>query len=466
MDLFKNKNFWLALILVCLITISFSLTKTWSFYYLIGLIFILLILIFIKYTEIGLYLIAFLYPFTYLEFVYNDINVPYVDLVVLILFFAWLIKALYLHFTNKKRLNLKNFPGWFFMLLFVSACTLSLLNVDSELLSFSIKYILRPIIFFYLMYVVLPFNIIDNFKKFYNTLKVVFVLGMGLSLMGIWSLIFPPTELGLRSAVPISIFGIYPLGTNHNLLAEIFVGLIPLAFILFWQEKDILLKNIYLIGALLMTVVNLLTLSRAGWLALTVDLLVLIILKYKFSGIRKFFTTYLPYLILILLVPIFYLMYKLITSTVVISSNLYRLKLMDVALTLFKEKPLLGTGIGTFTTVLAQFRWYIIEYGEVLDAHSFLFKTLAETGFLGAFTFCALLLYVLYVLFRAYNKVKDTSTSWLILGMLLTVLGVIVFELFGTGYYLAKLWLPIGLALASIKLSGLNFTAKNKIYAK
>jgi len=466
MDLFKNKNFWLIIILASLIVILFSFTNTWSYYYLIGLIFIILVLIFIKYTEFGLYLIAFLYPFTYLEFVYTDINVPYVDFVALILFFAWLIKALYLHFKNKKTLNLKNFPGWFFMLLFISACVLSLLNVDSELLSFSIKYILRPIIFFYLMYVILPFNIIDNFKKFYNTLKVMFVLGIGLSLMGIWSLIFPPSELGLRRAVPISIFGIYPLGTNHNLLAEIFVCLIPIAFILFWQEKDVFLKNIYLIGALLMTAINLLTLSRAGWLALIVDLLILVILKYRVSGLKKYFATYLPYLILILIVPILYLMYQLINSTVVLSSNLNRLKLIDVALTLYKENPLLGTGIGTFTSSLAQFRWYIMEYGEVLDAHSFLFKTLAETGFLGAFTFCALLLYVLYVLFKAYNKVKDTNTSWLILGMLLTVLGVMVFELFGTGYFLAKLWLPIGLALASIKISGLNFTTKNKIYAK
>lgn len=451
-----NKNLIYFLIIAAIFCTGAAFSPDYAVYLLSGLLLLLLIIFFIRYPEIGIYLMIFLYPFNYFEFYYGSIDVPYADMVGLILFVSWVIKTGYLLFTRRERISLKNFPGWAFMLLFVLSAVLSLINVDQELLTYSIKYILRPILFFYLIFVILPFNIINTEKKLFTAFKVMYALGITLSLMGIWSLIFPPI-VGLRRVVPISIFGIYPLGTNHNLFAEIFVCLIPVAMILFWQEnKSLVLKNFYLMGALLMSGVNLLTLSRGGWLALFSEFIILIAIKYR-KEVAKYFTNYLFYLALALSTPILYLMYQLLTSYVVVSSNLNRLKLIDIAWNMFQANPIIGHGIGSFTVVVSGVQWYIIEYGGPLDAHGFLFKTLAEIGILGTICFVSLLLYYLSVLALAYKKSQNKDYNWVIIGMLLAVIGCIIFQFFGTGYYIAKLWLPIGIAVASLKVYGLRY---------
>jgi hypothetical protein len=459
MALIKNLTFWLFLIAACIMTAVLSLLSDGSYYPLVILIFVLLLLIFFKYPEFGIYLIVFFFPFTYLEFIYKDVNVPYVDLLALILFFAWLIRAIYLSLEKGQKIGLKNFPALAPMSLFVFSGLLSLFNVEREWLLLSVKYLFRPIIFFYLMYVILPFNILDNMKKLYNTFKIMYVLGLGLVLMGIWSLLFPPLE-NVNRVLPISIFGIYPLGTNQNALAEIFVVIIPLTLILFWREKDVFLKSIYLIGAFLMAGVNLLTLSRAGWIALFLEILFLIIMKYR-KAFKEFFTNYLAYFSLLLLTPIVYLMYRLFASGIVSASDSNRLKLIDIALTLYRVHPVLGNGVGTFTQLLAQVKWYLMEYGGVLDAHGFLFKTLAENGLFGTFCFLVLLGYILFVIFKGYNQAKDPQVKLIILGCLIAVIGAIVFQFFNTGYYLAKLWLPIGLAFASLRLANTKLMKNN-----
>jgi len=459
MDIQDNKNLIFVIILAIILIFSFTFTSEISLYFLLLLLLVVLIILFSFYPILGVYLMVFLYPFNYFEFIYGQINVPYVDLVGLVLFISWGLKKIYWHFIGKEKLSIADFPMWFLMFLFVLSAALSLINIERELLLTGLKYILRPLIFFYLIYVILPFNIIDNAKKLFQVLKIMFVLGLGLSLMGLWSLAFPPIE-GLRRVVPISILGIYPLGTNHNLYAEVLVCLIPLALILFWQEKkDLFWKNIYLFGALIMTGVNLLTLSRAGWLTIALQIVILAILKYR-GEIKKLLVNYLFYLGLAIITPILYLMYRLLTSYVVVSSNLNRLKLIEIAFDMLADHPFIGNGVGTFITVVSQVQWYIIEYGGALDAHGFVFKTLAEVGVLGTIAFILLLVYPVYLLIKGYQKSLNHNYNWVVLGMLLAVIGVISFQLFGTGYYIAKLWLPIGLGLATLKIYKLEFIKK------
>jgi len=465
MELIKNKTFWLIIIVAILLVISFSFIDNGSYLSLIIVAGFLLLLIFLKYSQLGIYLIAFLYPFTYLEFSYqNAFNVPYVDMLALLLFIAFFIKSLYLFFEKGQKFSWKNFPAWPFMLLFVIAAFLSLLNVEREQLLMSLKYIFRPIIFFYLMYVILPFNIIDNLKKLFTTFKVMFVLGLSISLMGVWSIIIA-SSTQLKRATPTAIFGIYPLGTNQNLLAEVLICLIPFTLILYWYEKNIFLKTIYLIGAFFFAGVNLLTLSRAGWLALILEILILVALRYRKKA-KDIMTSYLPYLGLLLIAPILYLMYELFASGFMATSNVNRLNLIELALSLFKSHPLIGNGVGTFIPLISQVKWYIIDYGEVIDAHGFIFKTLAETGILGTISFVLLLIYILYVLFKAFKENKNTKYSFLILGALLAASGGIVFQLFNTSYFIGKLWLPIGLALTCLKVSKTYFIDKNKLHAE
>ncbi|MCX6740486.1 MAG: O-antigen ligase family protein [Candidatus Parcubacteria bacterium] len=436
------------LLLSGFISMGFSQADLPLYYILVFIALILAVTLLVRYPQVGIYLIALLFPFTYLEFVYGDLNVPYVDLVALMLFIAWMIRQSFME--KREPLTLKMFPGLFFMALYVIACFLSLLNVEHEYFSFCLKYLLRPIIFFYLMFVVLPFNLVDTLKKLKNVLQILFVLGVTLAFTGVWSLLFPPV-VGARRVLPISILGVYPLGQNHNLLSEVFIFLIPMALILFWQEKNIFWKNIYLSGAILMAGINLLTLSRSGWIALGVQLAILVWLKYR-QQMKKILSPAALYLLAIVLIPAIFLMYKLTQAGITESATLNRLKLIEVSFMLFRKYPLFGSGVGIFTQIMSQVKWYIIEYGSALDSHGFIFKNLAETGFVGTACFCFLIFYFIYIIYKAYQQNAKAEYSWVILGFFLAVIGVFIFQLFGTSYYIVKTWLPVGLALATLKL--------------
>ena len=461
MALIKNKNFWLIIALIAIIMILIVANSDYSYIILASLCLALLLVFFWFYPQIGLYAVIILYPFNFWEFVYSDINVSWCDMVALALFISWLAKTLYLHYSGKQEISLKNFPGWFFMLLFTIASALSLMDVGRDNFWLSVKFLVRPIIFFYLMFIVLPVNIFDNFKKLFTALKVSFGLGLGLAFIGIWSILFPPFP-GILRAMPVAILGIWPLGTNQNALAECFVVLIPIGLILFWYEKDVLMKNIYLLGTLIMVGVNLLTLSRAAWLAMVTELFLLLVWRYKDSA-KRLFTNYVFYIILLLLGPIVYLMYDLATSNVMVSSNISRFKLIEISLNMFKQYPLFGAGIGTFVSYVSQTSWFILEYGVAFDAHGFIFKTLAESGIFGMASFILILIYILYVMFLGYQRYNKTSYALLLLGMVLVVVGGIVFQLFSTDYYMARFWLPMGLALASLSLVNKNFNINKKI---
>lgn len=452
MTLFNNKNFWLYLGAAITLTAGFVIADQFSLYYLVGLISIILIAVFYQYPMIGLYLMAFLFPFTDLQLKYGAFNAQYVDIFGLFLFIAWSIKAIYGHFSGQEKLTWQNFPGVIFAGLFILAGFLSLQNVDREAFTYCFKYVLRPMGFFYLVFVLMPFNVIKTKQQFLNIFNVMFGLGIVISLMGVWTLIFPPIE-GVRRALPVGWGEFYPLGWNHNLLAESLVVIWPAALVLFWYAKDYVRKNIYLLGALLMIGINLLTLSRAGWVSLAAQILILIGFKYR-KEIKKYALSPLNFIFVILLAPIFYMMYLISQSHIMLSSDLNRLKMAEIAFHLFTENPWFGKGAGTFMIYLSQVKWYQIEYGTTLDAHGFIIKVMAELGLAGIISFCLLLLYVLFTMYKGYNKSRNSIYEKLVLGMVLVVVGGIVFQTFNTSYYLAKLWLPIGLALGSLKISG------------
>jgi len=214
----NQPKFNLEIIAILVIALIFALIAVFvKPIYVIGTLACLAILIFFtRELTLGLYLIALLYPFIYLQlWIGREINVPYVDLIAMFVFAAWFLKSIYLWKKKGQKLTLKNFPGLFYFIPFIIAACLSLTNVEN--LGLGIKYILRPLVFFYLMFVVLPYNIINSKKILFNVFKILYFVGIIVSLMGLWSLIFYKAPGLFHRAVPISIFGINPLGTNHNI---------------------------------------------------------------------------------------------------------------------------------------------------------------------------------------------------------------------------------------------------------
>lgn len=455
----KEQKYFLFLSAVLVLAIALvAIFAPWE--YVIGILsVILLLLFFLKFINFGFYLIVALYPFIYLQlFIGRDVNIPYVDLLAMFVFVAWVARSLFLppygglHFIGKlgrgAKLSFENFPGVLFFFLFFGASLLSLINTESFF--YSLKYIIRPLTFFYLMFVVLPYNVINSKKLLSNVLRIFYGVGIAVSLMGLWSILFSETS-GLRRALPLPIFGIPILGTNHNLIAEVLISVIPMGFILIWEAKKIWLKKILIVGVLFMSMINLLTFSRTGWIALAFELLVLVLVKYR-KNIRNMFE--LGVVIFLILSPLVLYGYFFMTSEIVRSSNLNRLALTKISLETFADHPIVGAGAGTFVEQVARDRWYVIDFGNPSEAHGVVQKLLAETGLLGFLTFFALLGFVLWYLIWTYRDLPEKSSyKYVLLALLLTSVGSIIFQLFNTSYFVSKLWLPLGVALAAARLA-------------
>ncbi|HEX9664509.1 MAG TPA: hypothetical protein VGA49_01665, partial [Patescibacteria group bacterium] len=143
------------------------------FYLSLGLGLIIIFSLLAVRLEWGIYLIAALFPFINLQiFIGKSFNVPYVDLVAMAVFAAWLIKLFWDWANTGRFIKLKDLPGIFFFLLFIGASLLSLYNSQNVLQS--LKFVLRPLAFFYLMFVIVPYNIIKDFKALKNIIRIMF----------------------------------------------------------------------------------------------------------------------------------------------------------------------------------------------------------------------------------------------------------------------------------------------------
>ncbi|HLD60770.1 MAG TPA: O-antigen ligase family protein [Patescibacteria group bacterium] len=336
--------------------------------------------------------------------------------------------------------------GWF--LLFIFSALVSLQNVPPNDRLGSLKYIVHFLIFFYVSYIVLATNIVDSKKLWRQSLAVLASVGFLAALMGAASLVLGVwNQDGFYRAVPFAIFGWKPFGDQHIFLAEVITTTLPI-FVFFWhQTVAVRTKKTLAVVTWFVFIIGMLTLSRAGWITMFVEALVFLWLT-RHEGYWKEIKRRAHYAFAI--APLFaYLMYFLITSSVVSGSTSTRSNLLDMALFLFRQDPLIGQGVGTFTGRVTEFRAYQYEFGEVLDAQGIVQKLLAEQGMLGLVTFSLFTGWILMVILRRYHS-KDYSPEarGAYFVAIFLVLSPLIFQLFNTQYYTSKMWMPIALAIA------------------
>jgi len=423
------------------------------------------LLLFFRFINFGFYLMVLVYPFMFLElFIGREINIPYVDLIAMFVFVAWVLRSIFLpphgglkflkEWGKGSKMSLENFPGFLFFLFFLIICLISLVN--SEYLAVSVKYIFRYVIFFYLMFVVLPYNVINSRKTLFRVFWILFGVGLFVSFMGLWSVVFSVVGGPIRRAVPVEIFGVSILGTNHNLIAEVLITVVPICFILIWETNRIWLKKFLIVSLLLMITINILTLSRTGWIALTFELFAIFLIKYR-SNIKNYFK--LSSIVAIIILPLFIYGYVFLTSNLVKDSTENRWQLLKISLDIFYDYPIVGGGIGTFVEQVSQNKLYIYEYGRPTEAHGLVQKILAETGILGFLSFFVFLGYILLKIIKIYRKIPNESPlKDVIFIMIVSSFGGCIFQFFQTSHFQSSFWLPIGIALAAVRLVEENFS--------
>jgi O-antigen ligase len=152
--------------------------------------------------------------------------------------------------------------------------------------------------------------------------------------------------------------------------------------------------------------------------------------------------------VLILLSPLGWKMNQLQKDNV--SSTENRWLLTEISLEAYQNKPYLGYGSGQFINLVSNNIRFTAKYGDPIDSHGVLQKVLAETGVFGLAAWAFILLTLIKISYQALSKYYNKN-PWL-LPLILAGAGGLFFQFFNTSYYKGKVWLPIALTLAAVRL--------------
>ncbi|HWR00026.1 MAG TPA: O-antigen ligase family protein [Candidatus Methylomirabilis sp.] len=313
------------------------------------------------------------------------------------------------------------------------------------------KYTLRPVFWAYLIYVVITVNFVRSRRRLLTILGIVAATGVFAALMGSASLAFAGSaDQFLRRAHPLPMFGIMPLGDNHNLLAEWFAVTVPLtiALALLVQEKRS--RRLLMLAAGFQAVVALLTFARTLWIVLAFEAILAGWLVWR-DELRQWFPRVL--VAIVFLIPLAFAMTVFSGTALVRSSTSTRYMLSEIALNLWQASPWIGVGAGTFVDRIANIRVFIIEYGNPVDAHGFGQKLIAEVGLLGLLAVAWVVAWVYGFVRYCLGAFKDRPRErdvFLILAIAAS--GSFLYQLFNTNYWTGKLWLPVGILLAAARI--------------
>jgi O-antigen ligase len=446
--MFFSKKINLLFLILSIITLSIVIVLINPIYILAGLTLFFSILFFYFHPNWGIYLMVLFFPFVGLQFFFGkDYNLPLIDIIASLVFIAWILRCFFEKKIFKKSLII--FPAWLIFALFIAVNLISLFN--SYDLFLSLKYILRPLAFFYFAFLVLPSNTINSYKTLKNVLWIFLSLGIFAVAMGTFSLFLDFGEL-IPRAKPIAIAGWAPLGFNHNALAELLITIIPLNWLLIILSKKEIVKKFLLIALILMIFILLLTFSRTGWICLFLEILLFWYFIYR-EQTKKLFKKIpsLAFLILPIAFIFFLLMFQLLTSSIGWQANENRLFLNEISYEAFLSHPIIGNGAGIFVSLVRANPAYILEYGQPLDSHGVIQKIAVESGILGLIAFLTFIFYILRKLFLASKNAFEKNQN-ILFAFFLVAFASFIFQLFSTSYFIANFWLPIGIGLAAVRI--------------
>ncbi|MDP2586490.1 MAG: O-antigen ligase family protein [Candidatus Komeilibacteria bacterium] len=466
-----NKHTWL--ILIGLVLFSFILfflnaeVKT----FLILLLLLIFITRWISYylPQAVLALIA-LSPFINWQIhLTSTVSAPPADLLGIVILLAWLWKIIRENYGHNQLKTIKkiNWPalgafGLFLVIAVISA-------TQSFFIPEGLKYLTRFIILSYLVYIFLIVNVITQHQHFIRLIKIYFFTCLLIAVLSFLQYLYNFDWHSIPRLTPFFLNNFAPLGSNHNLLAELLIPAIPLGMILIklrgYQPK---LKNKLLAAVIFIGLVSLLTLSRGGWLALALVIGLTVILlnieaKHQFNLKNRLKNVYkkLARPVLLTLLVVILIAIPFLTSNEVSLSNTNRLLQWQIGWDTLSFSPYLGAGPGSFMEIINRDPFFVREFGGNLEAHGWPLKILAETGWLGLATFIIFLIWFFGKKIKIFIKRKNLSCQIIIGYALIAAASAVTLQLFTTSYFTAKMWLPLGILAAAINIYGTKNARQN-----
>lgn len=317
-------------------------------------------------------------------------------------------------------------------------------SVTSSMPLVSFKFLLARIWFITIYYLlaILVFRRIENIS--------VFIWCYALSMMGVVVYtIINHLKLGIFDK-EVSHFVMAPFFRDHTsygaMLAMLFFGLGGAILhksgnfflrIIFWSSWVVILAGLVL------------SFTRAAWISVLISfgVLVLILLRVR-----------LRYILVAGILVVIYLggqrtslVHKMqrnrqdssasvaehlrsISNITTDESNLERINRWNSALRMFRERPILGWGPGTYMFKYAPFQkatektMISTNFGDRGNAHSEYIGSLAESGILGSLSFILIGIFCLITGLRVYQRISDKSLKYIILSL---ILGLITYFVHG-----------------------------------
>lgn len=379
-----------------------------------------------------------------------SINAPLIDFISVIVLFGTLLMLL---------LEIKKLPkNWYSQLkwpmiaygIFLFWALVSVRFAYDYNTDISFKFWCRFLLFSGLAFLVLPTWLAEKKEVVSRVLWIWWFVGTAVALFGLSSLAVA-NFTGWWRVTPYAMGGFAPLGYNHNLIAEVLVTIVPIGWYLAMQAISAKKRKWLAIGTGLMVMTALLTLSRAAWLSLVLEA---IILGYFFQDQVKVFWKNWRHQVgvglAVLLLILGGYMVVFLDSNVSKSSTTARLESLEMVTFYGKRSPIVGYGPGNYILMAGDVKEIVQEYGDPLDAHGWIQKMVIEVGLVGLVFWMIFLASVIWQLWRWQMK-SSGEVLLLARAMLIMVVAGIFFQLFNTSYLASVMWLPIGIALAAAK---------------
>lgn len=393
--------------------------------------------------EMFLALVA-LFPFIGITISLGSFDAPIADWIALplMVIYGYLmlrkerVQALHHHIKD-------HLPGIMVYGVFLLIAGITVLRVPPEMSSASLGYFLRFVLFTYIAYVALPFWVVNTKERMETVIKIMFWTGLGIAIYGLISLGVNPAFWGVwRRVSPFAIGGIFPVGPNHNQLAEIMVYTAPFGWLLSRGHEG-QAKKWYVVATGVIIAAGVLTFARTAWIAVGLQGLLAIRLLKPRALVERVLEWW-PLLIGVAGITLYMVIFS--SSALVASSTATRLDLTRIAILQMSKTPFMGKGIGTFIPSLTGVYSFRFDYGEPIEAHGLLQKLSFETGLFGLTAMLGFFAWLFSGMIRHYRTLAEGQYRDTVLAALLAVFGTFTYQLFNTSYFGPKLWFLVGFA--------------------
>src|ERR1035437_598136 len=255
---------------------------------------------------------------------------------------------------------------------------------------------------------------------------------------------------------------------NPNFLAAYLVETIPVIFIMFFITKDIKRKIAILAVLLCAITVLFLTKSRAGMVSFFVTIVIIVAYAFYdsrksenrlFSGNKIWFLMFAVFMVLMCFVPkvqeAFSMLWQrskglLSLHGITLTPRVY---IWKSALMMFRDYPVLGTGLDTFQVMFPYYRfpiyWQLEWNGTPEKTHNIFLEVRATQGIFGMSIY--LLLFAAFFK-KSINLIfgeKDVVRRYLVFGIFLGIIAYIIQGLFNytVAAYGSFFWIALGLII-------------------